>query len=794
MPQSLEQIVQKMIDAKEPEENIAKVIKAYKPDTTPIQEPVQLQEQVPPIEEKGWLRKGYEAVTEPFFPKPEHLKRAEEAFTKEHPFLGNIGSFATDVMYGTPSPLTVALSGTGAIGSIAEKLGFPFVSKGLNYITKALSVPTIVEGAHDIYSGETWPEKIVGGLEVGLGALGLRGGSKGKKPVEEFNPEIEALKKEIPIKKVEVPEDMIGEVRKGILPKDDWAIQAGKQEFTPKPTEPTAIQDAAASKVQQEYRDGKISNEEALNRLEKIYKPTIETPKTITAKTSDSIPVGTIVKITPGPDVPTKIKQAQSAGFEYDGQDSSGNFRFKKTQSGIKPPNKPPIQGRLLNPEELDPDIPVIKRKESPIKPESKLRQVVNAPKGLMSIDLPFMTSAAFRQARPLAFTTDWFKAWGTAAKAFDSEGASKAIEASHLNNKYYKPRYEPLYNKEGILTKYREKPSIAEEIGVKTTDLLNKREEQIASSLAERIPGYGRYVRASNRAYAAFLNDLRVNKSTSLLDRAIELGRGPDKDLVFSKQIADFVNDATGRGKLEVGLGKRNINFESNAKLLSDVLWSPRNLASQVKFFNPSTYMQADPIIRKEYVKGLSRVLGSWAAFSGLASLAPNVKVNTDPTNADFGKIRIGNTRIDPGGGYQPLTTLMARGLTGVVTSSVSGKSNYLGKGYKADTTGSIAGDFLANRLAPVQRLAYDIINASSNQPVKLEDRAVQMAIPFYVTDLIEAAKDDPYIAALIAPASSVGFGTQTYGKGDFGKSIYIPEEYDLSIKNPYPLRELYK
>lgn len=521
-------------------------------------------------------------------------------------------------------------------------------------------------------------------------------------------------------------------------------------------------------------------------------------PKTVTPSTSREIPEGTVVTIKSGPDVPNKVKQAMAAGFEFESVDDAGNFKFKKTgpKTGIEPS---PIGGEIekrdtiLNKEQLKPGIPIQERKPLEPEPESKLRQLVNAPKGAMSIDLPFMTSAAFRQARPLAFTTDWFKAWGQAAKAFGSENASKLIEQSHLDNKYFKPRYEPLYDAKANVKAYKEVPSIAEEIGIKTTDLLNKREEQIASSLAEKIPGYGRYVRASNRAYAAFLNDLRVNKATSLLDQATAMGKGPTSDLVFSKKIADFVNAATGRGRLELGIGKRNLDFEQNAKLLGDVLWSPRNLASQVKFFNPSTYMQAPPELRWEYLKGLGRTLASWGAFSGIAALA-GAKVSTDPTNADFGKIKIGNTRIDPGGGYQPITTLLARGLTGEFTSSTTNKTTPLGQGFKPQTIGSITSDFLENRLSPVQKLVWDIINASHDTPVNLGDRTIQLAIPFYVTDIMEAAKDDPVLGALVGPASSVGLGVQTYKKGEFNKPKILPPEFDFKLENPYPLRSLYR
>lgn len=452
--------------------------------------------------------------------------------------------------------------------------------------------------------------------------------------------------------------------------------------------------------------------------------------------------------------------------------------RKQAAEFGPNEPNKSNQSTTLLTKDQLKPDIPIKERPESPLptKP-TKLSEVWNAARSLQSVDLPGVTSAALRQSRPLAFTTDWFRAWTKAYKAFGSEVASKAINAKVQEHPLLQPRYEPVYSAKGDLVRYSERPSIAEELGLKLTDVLNNREEAIQSSLAERIPGYGRYVKASNRAYTAFLNDLRVNKLQDMINGAKAQGKNPELDLVLGKQMADFVNNATGRGSLKFG----RANLEPIASELGAVLYSPRALSARLSFLNPYNYIKTDPLVRQEYFKGLARIAASWGAFSGLASMA-GAAVSTDPTSADFGKIRIGNTRIDPGAGWQQLLVLTSKEIAGKSTSTTGepgepGKINEFGTTPMSPTHLSTAGKYTYNQLNPSLRFAFDLAGASRKEPFDITDRTLQLVLPMYITDILDAAKEDSTVAMVFAPLlSSIGAGVQTYEKGDFGKPQITP------------------
>lgn len=425
-----------------------------------------------------------------------------------------------------------------------------------------------------------------------------------------------------------------------------------------------------------------------------------------------------------------------------------------------------------------DGSLVMTKRAPRPVKteaPASLTREIYNLPRGLMSVDLPFATSAAFRQAKPFIGTGNWFKAWGTAAKSFGSEEAFQSI-MNRINHK-------PLFQKR--LIKGRIGPSVAEEMGLDMTDLkgINGREEALRSSLAEKIPLYGRYIRASNRAYTGFLNDLRANTLEDLFDSAKAIGRDPlTQDKVLGQGIAEFINTATGRGKLGIELGSKQISLEKNAKLMADVFFAPKLMASNVRMLNPSTYITADPFIRKQYMLGMLRSMGTWGTIAGMAKLA-GADVTLDPRSSDFAKIKIGNTRIDLGGGMQQYLVLAAREIKGQTKSSTSNDITEFGKGFKAPTGVSTAVKFGSQKLHPTAKFAWDMLNASEYETVGVGDRVLEMALPMYIGDLKEILEENPELAPLILGLTSVGIGSQTY-EGGPPKPNIIPRKYDYVYK----------
>lgn len=474
---------------------------------------------------------------------------------------------------------------------------------------------------------------------------------------------------------------------------------------------------------------------------------------------------------------------------------------LKKTSEEIPTaniPNKPP-PGDIVN-EMRAMKIP--NEKVAELDRAGKLQQGYDLLRGLMSVDPPFMTSAAFRQAGKYVGTTEWFKAWVKAAKAFGSKATADVQEAMRLQRPLFKPTRNPITNK-------MDGPSYADQVGLRRGSLnrYSRRDEAIKGDLAEKVPIYGKYVASSNRAYNAFINHIADTKLEEMVNTAAKLNRAgklggitgnlfsrditpnPLVDLTAGKKIADFINTSLGRGKLGVEVGNYEVNLERGARILSNTFFSPRMYASTVRMLNPSTYIMAPPQIRKEYLAAMIRQVALWWSMAELAEWG-GAYVSKEPTSADFGKIKIGDMRIDPPGGLQQYLVLGARNLPeslggGGVTSTTTGKFTPFGEGYKPETRATQALQFGINRLHPTAKVAWDIANAQKKAPFHVMDRALQAVLPMYADDLANIIRYNPDIASFILGglAAGSGMGTQAYERGSFGKPVFIPERYDLNI-----------
>lgn len=444
------------------------------------------------------------------------------------------------------------------------------------------------------------------------------------------------------------------------------------------------------------------------------------------------------------------------------------------------------------------------------------LRQIWDNSRGFMSVDPPWMTSAAFRQAAPHAGTLSWFKAWGKAATSFGTEAAYKAQMDKITSDPLFKKRPGP---------RGSEKASFAEEMGVRMTDLSDThsaRQEGIKNKFAENFPIYGDYVKASNRAFAGFLNNLRYENFKSFVEDGRAQAKATKDNKLdplinhdLARAYARFLNDTTGAGSIDTKVptfsgdlknpsswkvGAKNVGYDEAAHHLADVFFSPRLNAARAHMLDPQTYIFNPPQVRKAYAHAMLRSIGMWWGLAQLASTMGLGSVNSDPTNPDFGKIKIGNTRLDPGAGFQQWLVLGAqikpRGMklgnpthtgsplidlpSGLMstpgaqyTSSNSGETRVLGEGYNPETRYSRIQNFAANKLHPAAKFMYDLAHANKQQPVYMGDRLMQMFVPMMAGDLVELIKSDPSLIPLVLPMTGAGMGSQTYESGPQGPQI---------------------
>jgi hypothetical protein len=310
---------------------------------------------------------------------------------------------------------------------------------------------------------------------------------------------------------------------------------------------------------------------------------------------------------------------------------------------------------------------------------------------------------------------------------------------------------------------------------GVAFTDLgvdPLKREEQYMSVLAEQIPGFGRIVKASDRSYVGVLNAMRMTLFDKLVRQAAAEGHDlGDPHLMNS--IAKFTNSATGRGDLGL-LKKYTVAMQS-------LFFSPRLLASRVNFLSPFYYASLHPFARRQAIKGMTRLLGTSALVLG-ALKAAGVQVGTDPTSADFGRVRLGNTRLDIFGGYQDPIRLASQLIEGHITSSVTGRPEALSGKFAGLSYADIISRFLESKLAPVPSGVLELAHQqdpATHQPLGLAQlglptdllshpgRAVtnnfwlNHTLPLVVQDIASMPKSKMYLA----PGPLLGVGVHTYG-----------------------------
>lgn len=353
-------------------------------------------------------------------------------------------------------------------------------------------------------------------------------------------------------------------------------------------------------------------------------------------------------------------------------------------------------------------------------------KELLYAPRSIMSTaDL----SAPLRQGRTLAHKKEFWTSLDDMFKSAGSEEGFNKVQQSIESHPYF---------------------ATAKESGLQLTDLTKKistREEQFQSHLAEAIPGFGKLVRGSGRAYTGFLNKLRIDTFGSLLDNASKAGQDVTPEL--KKGLAEFVNTATGRGNLG--------RFEHSAVGMNQVFYSPRFIASRLRYLDPRTYITKNPGVRKEYLKSALATMASTAMIGKLTEIA-GAKVSHAIISSDFGKSKFKNTRIDFSGGFQPYFTFLGR-LAESKTTTGNGRTYGI-----RDKMGTIS-NFGRSKLAPNPATALDLITGRdiTGQKTKISKEIIKLYTPMIAQDLYDIIKDDPSLTPAIIPGI-FGAGVQTY------------------------------
>lgn len=348
--------------------------------------------------------------------------------------------------------------------------------------------------------------------------------------------------------------------------------------------------------------------------------------------------------------------------------------------------------------------------------------------------------SAIFRQGWKVLWTHPeiWQKnarqSFGDMVKAFGSDQVMNEVNADIVS----RPTYD-LMKDAGLA------------VGVN--------EEAYPESLPEKIPGFGKAFRASEHAYNAFVRRTRAD----VFDKYIDIAK--NSDVTLDKQelqsIGKLVNSLTGRGNLGA--------LEPVANVVNNVFFSPRFLKSNIDtlLLHPTDTMST--FARKQAAINLLKIIGASAAILATAQAVKKDSVDWDPRSANFGKIKVGNTRFDVSGGMASIITLAAREATQSTKSSTTGNVHPLNSGkYGSQTGEDVLVNFFENKLAPLSSFVKDLLKGKTSQGEKptVGNEAVNLLVPMGVTNYMEL-KNDPNSANILTAmiADSLGIATNTYG-----------------------------
>jgi hypothetical protein len=293
----------------------------------------------------------------------------------------------------------------------------------------------------------------------------------------------------------------------------------------------------------------------------------------------------------------------------------------------------------------------------------------------------------------------------------------------------------------------------------------LTRMEEIWAGRWAHAIPGIAHF----NRAARVFLNKIRFDTWKAMRK---SLGRNgittPAEDLA----IATFVNESTGRA---------NIGFAEQAAVpLGRLFFAPRYTISRFQLLAGHSLWKGSwrsrRVIAQEYVRVLIGLGLYYTLLNAMFSGSKDKKaVNLDPRSSDFGKVRIGDTRIDPLAGMAQAATFIGRTVTGKTVTTRGRVINlrepdwaiFKHRNYGDPRWTDIAARFGRSKLHPVPATLANLFEGTTmdGAETSLVKETGNLVGPITYFDILRAFQEqDVPEATAMSLMAILGEGLQTY------------------------------
>lgn len=184
----------------------------------------------------------------------------------------------------------------------------------------------------------------------------------------------------------------------------------------------------------------------------------------------------------------------------------------------------------------------------------------------------------------------------------------------------------------------------------------ISKRSEEFLSRYAEAIPG----VKWSKRTHQTFINRFRYELGKEATKSLRKIG-ATESDY---RAVYKYINASTGRGDFDGAmrllLGSEDAKV---AEFITSFGFAPRYTTS--RFQIPMTLFSESKHARQMALKDLFANVSLRGTILGLAKWN-GAEVETDPRSTDFGKIKVGDTRVDIWAGESQMARFLVQLATG--------------------------------------------------------------------------------------------------------------------------------
>lgn len=371
------------------------------------------------------------------------------------------------------------------------------------------------------------------------------------------------------------------------------------------------------------------------------------------------------------------------------------------------------------------------------------------------------------RQGRKAATRPVFFKSWKTQIVQSIRDGFKVLLSRKGASDEILDAVTAEIYSRESYLKGYYDGKGLTSklDIGIK--------EEETTTPFAEKIPVLGRFFSSARVMYEGGSMRLRADIADVLYNIAEKEQQTRTGNKELSKEIisgANLVtNSMTGRGSL----GKA----EGFGGFFNTFIFAPKWIKSQIDtathpFGFDVAGKKVTPLARKQATKNLASLVISSAVILMIAKMIDDDSVELNSTSSDFGKIKIGNTRIDVTGGFASYAVLGARLLNSVFggsyKSAITGVEYKYGEGFGSQTGKDVLFDWLSGKASPVFGTILQLLNQRTYSGGKPTAWTVLqgLGVPIVAQSAISAHKEGQYSSEVLLTVLGefFGLGTTTF------------------------------